>query len=353
MSSTRLNLDKPRYDQSTFEGRAKHFFATTNPLNVLASDEELARAKHIVDSYREGTEDKNLTEEEIWKAKELYDSAYHCQTGEKLFILGRMSFQVPGNMLITGCMMTFYKTTPAVIFWQTANQSFNSLVNYTNRNASVGVSTQQLGMAYVGATSASVLTALAFNKAIASRPALAAGIVGRLVPMVAVAAANCVNIPLMRQQVRNRIMAFVNLIFLPQEIKNGITIELEDGTPVGQSSNAAVAAVSQVIPSRVGMAAPAMFIPPVIMSRLEKTATFIKNPWMKAPATVRDEFSYSELYWMILLSFSLLLIQVLLTGLCLTFSTPLCCALFPQKATIHLKDLEPHLQKVSYYFARS
>lgn len=313
MSSTRLNLDKPRYDQSTFEGRAKHFFATTNPLNVLASDEELARAKHIVDSYREGTEDKNLTEEEIWKAKELYDSAYHCQTGEKLFILGRMSFQVPGNMLITGCMMTFYKTTPAVIFWQTANQSFNSLVNYTNRNASVGVSTQQLGMAYVGATSASVLTALAFNKAIASRPALAAGIVGRLVPMVAVAAANCVNIPLMRQQ----------------EIKNGITIELEDGTPVGQSSNAAVAAVSQVIPSRVGMAAPAMFIPPVIMSRLEKTATFIKNPWMKAPATV------------------------LLTGLCLTFSTPLCCALFPQKATIHLKDLEPHLQKVSYYFARS
>jgi hypothetical protein len=56
-----------------------------------------------------------------------------------VFILGRMSFQVPGNMLITGCMMTFYKSTPAVIFWQVANQSFNSLVNYSNRNAS-GVS---------------------------------------------------------------------------------------------------------------------------------------------------------------------------------------------------------------------
>ena len=70
------------------------------------------------------------------------------------------------------------------------------------------------------------------------------------------------------------------------------------------------------------MAVPAMFIPPVVMSRLEKTATFIKNPWLKAPATV------------------------LLTGFCLTFSTPLCCALFPQKASIQLKDLDPELQQV-------
>ena len=96
--------------------------------------------------------------------------------------------------------MTFYKSVPAVIFWQLANQSFNAVVNYTNRNASVGVSNEQLATAYVGATSASVLTALGFNKLVASSPALAAGIVGRFVPLIAVAAANCVNIPLMRQQ---------------------------------------------------------------------------------------------------------------------------------------------------------
>ena len=63
----------------------------------------------------------------------------------------------------------------------------------------------------------------------------------------------------------------------------------------------------QVIPSRVLMAgfihiidlyflflkivlivliAPAMFIPPLIMSKLEKTAAFVKNPWLKAPTTV-------------------------------------------------------------------
>lgn len=266
----RIDIESPRYDQTTFEGRAKHFFLTTNPLNVLASDEELDRAKTIVESYRNGTEDKNLTEDEIWSAKQLYDSAFHCQTGEKLFMLGRMSFQVPGNMIISGCMMTFYKSTPAVIFWQIINQSFNATVNYSNRNASVGVTTEQLGSASLAATVAGVLTALGFNKVINSSPALSAGMVGRFVPLLAVAAANCVNIPLMRQQ----------------EVKNGINIETEDGEVVGASTSAATAALMQVIPSRVGMAAPGMIIPPLVMLKLEKTATFIKNPWLKAPATV-------------------------------------------------------------------
>ena len=145
----KINLDRPRYDQSTYWGRAQHYFITTSPLNLLASSAQLEAAKEKVEKYKRG-ELGHVTEDEIWAAKHLVDSAYHPETGErqliifnvvililvsgeKMFLPGRMSAQVPINMTITGCMMTFYKTTPAVIFWHWVNQSFNAVVNYTNR----------------------------------------------------------------------------------------------------------------------------------------------------------------------------------------------------------------------------
>ena len=48
----RLNLDQPRWDQSTYWGRARHFFASTNPLNLLCTPAKLDWAKEIVDKYK-------------------------------------------------------------------------------------------------------------------------------------------------------------------------------------------------------------------------------------------------------------------------------------------------------------
>lgn len=68
-------------------------------------------------------------------------------------------------------------------------------------------------------------------------------IVGRLVPLAAVAAANCINIPLMRRQ------ELVNGITLVDDNYNSLDVE---------SKKAAVQGISAVIASRIAMATPGM-----------------------------------------------------------------------------------------------
>ncbi|XP_067276899.1 sideroflexin-3 [Pseudorasbora parva] len=295
-----INIKEPRWDQGTFMGRAQHFFMVTDPRNVLLSSEVLEDARVIVEDYRLGVVKPGLTEDQLWRAKYIYDSAFHPDTGEKMLLIGRMSAQVPMNMTITGCMLTFYRTTPAVVFWQWVNQSFNAIVNYTNRSGDAPLTMNQLGAAYVSATTGAVITALGLKSLTKHLPA----IMGRFVPFAAVAAANCINIPFMRQR----------------ELKYGIPITDAEGERLGESTKAAQQAIVQVVVSRIGMAVPAMAIPPVIMNALEKKAFMKRFPVLNAP------------------------VQVGLVGFCLVFATPLCCALFPQKSSMKVSSLEPELQ---------
>lgn len=112
------------------------------------------------------------------------------------------------------------------------------MVNYTNRSGSSPISVDQLGVSYLSATSAALITALSLNKLVKRAPPL----IGRFVPFVTVAAANCINIPLMRQK----------------EIKEGIEVYDADGNKVGQSKTAAKKAIREVVISRISMASPGM-----------------------------------------------------------------------------------------------
>ncbi len=293
----RLNLDEPRWSQNTYWGRARHFFNTTNPLNLLCSPTQLERARAVVQGYKSGG-NVGVSDEEVWRAKTIYDSAFHPDTGEKMLFIGRMSAQVPMNMTITGCMLTFYKTTPQVVFWQWCNQSFNAIVNYTNRSGSSPISKETLATSYVAATGGALATALSLNALVKSLPPL----VGRLVPFVAVCAANSINIPLMRRL----------------ELQNGVTLMTEKGEEVkGVTSRiAAREGIAKVVLSRIGMAAPGMVLLPLVMNNLERRGVLRRLPWISAP------------------------LQIGLLGVILTFATPLCCAIFEQKASIHLDRLE-------------
>lgn len=105
----RLNIDEPLWDQSTFVGRFKHFMWMTDPRSGLVSEDTLDNAKKLVLAYRKGQEPPGTTREEVIYAKKLYESAFHPDSGEKQNVFGRMSFQVPGGMLITGAMLQWYR----------------------------------------------------------------------------------------------------------------------------------------------------------------------------------------------------------------------------------------------------
>ncbi|CAG0914798.1 unnamed protein product [Notodromas monacha] len=296
----KINIDKPRWDQTHYWGRARHFFTVTNPLNILKTSGELEEARQIVKSYKAGKEIPGLTVDQLWNAKQTYDSAFHPDTGEKQIIVGRMSAQVPMNMIITGGMLTWYKNPSTVIFWQWTNQSFNALVNYTNRSGASPITMQQLGLSYALATTAAMTTALGLNRTVK----MFSPLIGRFVPFAAVAAANAFNIPLMRQK----------------EIFSGIPVLDQDDNPIGESTVAAQEGIRNVVISRIFMAAPSMMGIPVVMNHLEKKGVLKRYPWANAP------------------------LQIVLCGVVLVFATPLCCALFPQMSSIAVTRLEQELQ---------
>ncbi|XP_023346028.1 sideroflexin-2 [Eurytemora carolleeae] len=293
----RIDVDSPLWDQATFIGRFRHFAWMSNPINGLVSTQELESAKSIVVSYRTGTEPPGTTQEQVKHAMQLYRSAFHPDTGELQNIFGRMSFQMPGGMLITGAMLQFYRSVPAVVFWQWFNQSFNALVNYTNRNADSPTTTAQLGVAYTSATCSALATAIGLRK-ICERST--STLIQRFVPFAAVASANCVNIPLMRQN----------------ELINGIAIYDEQGNRAGTSKLAAKIGISQVVSSRIVMAAPGMLVLPLIMEKMERKHWFKSRSYLHAPFQVGG------------------------VGCFLLVMVPFACALFPQDAQISAKQLK-------------
>ncbi|XP_062507062.1 sideroflexin-2-like [Corticium candelabrum] len=300
MSGDRLDLERPRYKQDHFSGRFWHFFDMANPLNIFATNAELQSAVELLQQYKSGQEPRETTDSQVWHAQKLYNSAFHPDTGEKQTLIGRMSFQVPGGLILVGGMLAFYKSNVQVVMWQFFNQSFNAVVNYTNRNANSPITKKQMAVAYASATTTATITATFLNRMTKAAPP----ILQRWVPFAAVAAANCVNIPFMRQQ----------------ELKSGVTVSDEEGNPLGQSKKAAMKGIAQVCISRISMAASAMIPIPVIMRLLERTSSF----------KLRTRQSW--------------LLQTLLSGIILVVAVPMGCSLFPQTCSMALDDLEADLQ---------
>ncbi|KAI9563064.1 hypothetical protein GHT06_010521 [Daphnia sinensis] len=166
---------------------------------------------------------KGTTSEQVWDAGKLYESPFHPASGELLW----------QNVFPIGS----FRGVPAVVFWQRVNKSFNALVGYTNRNAKSEVSSAKLGVAYVSATTSTRKFLTTWYN----------------VPFAAVAAANCINIPFMRQP----------------ELINGIFVYDENGNTVTESHVVATKGITQDVISQIVMTAPGISLLPLVMEILE------------------------------------------------------------------------------------
>lgn len=125
-STVGLDLSQPRYDMTTYWGRVQHFGEITDMRLAFAADEvwkcrselsaasplpsllnirlifqELHAAKDLLALHASGAALPNgKTADDLYKAKRLYDSAFHSQSGELMWRFGRMSFAAIGNTII-------------------------------------------------------------------------------------------------------------------------------------------------------------------------------------------------------------------------------------------------------------
>ncbi|KAI8906659.1 hypothetical protein PhCBS80983_g06292 [Powellomyces hirtus] len=297
----RIDLDKPRYDQSTYWGRLKHFSEFTNPLNLLATNAQLEAAKQLVAEYKAGR--SNADPEEVWKAKGLVDSTFHPDTGEKILLPFRMASFVPTNLAIVVGMLLPNPATATIIFWQWVNQSVNVAFNYFNANKTTTMNMTETATAYVSAVAASCGIAVGMNESVKRATSLkpsTQALLARAVPFTAVVTAGTLNVILMRKK----------------ELTDGIDVMDQDGTTIGKSTVAGRHAIGQVAISRVATSFPIVFIPSLIMARVDKTRFIARNPRLRAPLNL-----------------------LTITGSLLA-ALPCAVALFPQQASLKVEKLE-------------
>ena len=183
-----VDLSKPRYDQKTYVGRAKHFFETANPMNVFVSRKRLEEAAKLIRAYKWVNVTKILNSMDqirqtfvsglIEKVKSpRVQQLSSCMRpkcsmtppttltlGRRCSLLVGCHFKFPAtwpssgvcshfisqqkiwmwfsNKLLNFCGILFYRSPAAVIFWQWMNQTFNSIVNYTNRSGDQAFTTK-------------------------------------------------------------------------------------------------------------------------------------------------------------------------------------------------------------------
>ncbi|XP_035983324.1 sideroflexin-5b isoform X3 [Fundulus heteroclitus] len=220
-----FQLGRPRYDQTSFLGRLRHFIDIIDPSTLFVSEKRLKECIKILDDYKHGTLPPEVSADQLWEAQKIK---------------------------------------------QWLNQSHNACVNYANRNATKPTPTSKFLQGYVGAVTSAVSIAVGLNVLIQKANKLSPStrmIIQRFVPFPAVASANICNVALMRHN----------------ELSEGIDVLDNNGTVVGSSKIAARHAIMETAFTRVVLPMPIFVLPPIIMSYLERLRFLQRNRRLLLP----------------------------------------------------------------------
>ncbi|XP_053487047.1 sideroflexin-5-like isoform X2 [Ictalurus furcatus] len=301
-----FQLGQPRYDQSSFLGRFRHFVDIIDPRTLFVSEARLKQCVALLDDFKHGTLPPGTTDQQLWEAQKVRQAIIHPDTGQKIFMPFRMSGYVPfGTPIVVGLLLP-NQTLASTVFWQWLNQSHNACVNYANRNATKPTPTSRFIQGYLGAVTSAVSIAVGLNVLIEKsrkfNPATRL-IIQRFIPFPAVASANVCNVALMRHN----------------ELSEGIDVLDSNGNVVGSSRIAAKHALMETAFTRVVLPLPIFVLPPIIMAFVEKL------PLMQAHRRL------------------MLPVHSLVCLAVFGLSLPLAISLFPQMSQIKAAHLEPEI----------
>eukprot|EP01095_Lingulamoeba_sp_RSL-Kostka_P009991 TRINITY_DN3504_c0_g1_i1.p1 TRINITY_DN3504_c0_g1~~TRINITY_DN3504_c0_g1_i1.p1 ORF type:complete len:326 (+),score=86.87 TRINITY_DN3504_c0_g1_i1:128-1105(+) len=304
MSVPTFDLTKPRYDQTTYKGRFLRMINLVNPSTLFITKSELKNYMKLLDDYKNGKIDKNVTDAELWAARNIKESMVHPDTGDIIPRPFRMSGFIPYGTPVVVFMLCA-TTLPTVIAGQFFNQSHNALFNYFNRNASNNTESnsqfiQSFLLAVTSAIGIGVSLNILINKSTFA-PATKA-IIQRFTVFPAVAYANICNIFFMRRS----------------ELKEGIHIKDKDDNIIGSSKIAAKSAIFETAITRVCLSIPILLFPPICMGLLQKYTSLLTT-----------------------IPRANVIFQTIFSTIGFAIGLPVTTAFFPQDSKIKIEELEP------------
>ncbi|XP_053780736.1 sideroflexin-5 isoform X3 [Desmodus rotundus] len=158
-----FQLGKPRFQQTSFYGRFRHFLDIIDPRTLFVTERRLREAVQLLEDYKHGTLRPGVTNEQLWSAQKIKQAILHPDTNEKIFMPFRMSGYIPfGTPIVVGLLLP-NQTLASTVFWQWLNQSHNACVNYANRNATKPSPVSKFIQGYLGAVISAVSIAVGLN----------------------------------------------------------------------------------------------------------------------------------------------------------------------------------------------